>query len=94
MVVATITISTRTGALDIGVEVLEKGPRPGTAWVQTLNGLQPFTRHTHGGPCQEDYAVVAFSHLRDVRVVPAARQFEDGEGSVRPLETAPATFLP
>jgi hypothetical protein len=69
MVVANITVSTFTGKVQIAVEVLGKGPYPGTAWVQTLNGLQPFTRQTHGGPCQEDSAVVALLRLCEVRIV-------------------------
>ena len=69
MVVANITVSTFTGKVQIAVEVLGKGPYPGTAWVKALNGLQPFTRSTHGGPCQEDSAVVGLLRLREVRIV-------------------------
>ena len=69
MVVANITDSTFTGKVEIAVEVLGKGPYPGTAWVKALNGLQPFTRPTHGGPCQEDSAVVGLLRLREVRIV-------------------------
>lgn len=77
MVVATITVSGHTGLLDIAVEVLGKGPHPGTAWVQALNGLQPFTRHTHGGPCQEDCAVVSIARLRNVRMALETRPVEE-----------------
>ena len=69
MVIANITVSTFTGKVQIAVEVLSKGPRPGTAWVKALNGLQPFCRQTHGGPCQEDSAVVALPRLREGRLI-------------------------
>jgi hypothetical protein len=68
MVTARITVSTCYGDADISVEVLGKGPRPGTAWVKALDGLQPFTKMSHGGPYQDDTAVVLIPHLRDVHL--------------------------
>jgi len=68
MVTARITVSTCYGDTDIPVEVLGKGPRPGTAWVKALDGLQPFTKMSHGGPYQDDTAVVSIPHLRDVHL--------------------------
>lgn len=49
MVVGKITLQTEYGDAEIPVEVLGKGPRPGTAWVRALNGLEPFTKMSHGG---------------------------------------------
>ena len=68
MVVGMITISTCYGAADIPVELLGKGPRPGTAWVTALNGLQPFTKVSHGGPYQDSTTVVPLPFLRDVHL--------------------------
>jgi len=68
MVKAEITIGTCYGDAIIPVEVLGKGPRPGTAWVRALNGLEPFTKNSHGGPYQDNTAVVFIPHLRDVHV--------------------------
>jgi hypothetical protein len=68
MVKAEITISTCYGDAVIPVEVLGKGPRPGTAWVQALNGLAPFTKISHGGPYQGSSSVVRIPNLRDVRI--------------------------
>ena len=69
MVVGTITINTCCGQADIPVELLGKGPRPGTAWVQALDGRQPFTKISHGGPYQDDTVVVPLPFLRDVHCV-------------------------
>lgn len=68
MVKAEITIGTCYGDAIIPVEVLGKGPRPGTAWVRALNGLEPFTKNSHGGHYQDNTAVVFIPHLRDVHV--------------------------
>lgn len=68
MVKAEITIGTCYGDAIIPVEVLGKGPRPGTVWVRALNGLEPFTKISHGGPYQDSTTVVFIPHLRDVRV--------------------------
>lgn len=68
MLKAEITIGTCYGEAVIPVEVLGMGPRPGTAWVRALNGLQPFTRHSHGGSSQDNTTVVLIPHLKDVRV--------------------------
>ena len=68
MVKAEITLGTCYGDAVIPVEVLGKGPRPGTAWVRALNGLEPFTKISHGGPFQDSTSVVLIPHLRDVRI--------------------------
>lgn len=68
MVIARITVSTCYGDADIPVEVLGKGPRSGTAWVKALDGLQPFTKMSHGGPYQDNTTVVMIPHLRDVHL--------------------------
>ena len=68
MVVGLITIGTCYGNADIPVELLGKGPRPGTAWVKALNGLQPFTKISHGGPYQDDTLVVPLPFVRDVHL--------------------------
>ena len=66
MVVGRITIATCYGDADIPVELLGKGPRPGTAWVKALNGFQPFTKISHGGPYQDDTSIVPLLYVRDV----------------------------
>lgn len=70
MIQAEITIQTCYGEAIIPVKVLGSGPRPGTAHVQALNGLAPFTRISHGGPYQESRAVVCIPNLRDIHEVP------------------------
>lgn len=69
MVVGMITVSTCYGDAEIPVEIRGKGPRPGTAWVTALNGLQPFTKMSHGGPYQDDNAVVQIFSIREVHVI-------------------------
>jgi len=68
MIKAEITLRTCYGDAIIPVEVFGKGPRPGTAWVRALNGLKPFTKISHGGPCQDSASIVLIPHLRDVRI--------------------------
>jgi hypothetical protein len=68
MVKGEITLSPCYGDVDIPVEVLGKGPRPGTAWVRALNGLEPFAKTSHGGPYQDATSIVFIPHLRDVRI--------------------------
>ena len=68
MVVGMITIGTCYGDADIPVELLGKGPRPGTAWVKALDGMQPFTKISHGGPFQDDTIVISLPLIRDVRL--------------------------
>jgi len=68
MVKAKITIGTCYGDADIPVEVLGKGPRPGTAWVRALDGLEPFTKNSHGGPYQDSTSIVLIPHLRDIQI--------------------------
>ena len=68
MVVGMITVATCYGDADIPVELLGKGPRPGTAWVKALDGLQPFTKISHGGPYQDDKVVIPLLFVRDVHL--------------------------
>ena len=68
MVKAEITVATCYGDAIIPVEVVGRGPRPGTVWVRALNGLAPFTKISHGGPIQDSTAVVHIPSLRDVRI--------------------------
>ena len=68
MVKAKITIGTCYGDADIPVEVLGNGPRPGTAWVRALDGLEPFTKNSHGGPYQDITSIVLIAHLRDIQI--------------------------
>ncbi len=98
MVVGKITVSTCYGDAEIPVEIRGKGPRPGTAWVTALNGLQPFTKMSHGGPYQDDSAVVQTFSIREVRVVsddgeplPEATQAEPVEEA---MLIAPKIFTP
>jgi hypothetical protein len=69
MVKAEITISTCYGDAVIPVKVLGKGPRPGTARVRALDGLEPFTKISHGGPYQDSTSIVLIPYLRDIRIV-------------------------
>ncbi len=82
MVVGKITLQTEYGDAEIPVEVLGKGPRPGTAWVRALNNLEPFTKMSHGGPYQDDTSVVSIPLLREVHV--------EMETSETPVDTEPA----
>ena len=68
MVKAEITVGTCYGDVVIPVEVLGKGPRPGTAWVRALNGLEPFTKISHGGPFQDSTSIVLIPHLQEVHI--------------------------
>src|SRR5512133_3274529 len=68
MVVGKITLQTEYGVAEIPVEVLGKGPRPGTAWVRALGGREPFTKMSHGGPYQDDTSVVGIPSLREVHI--------------------------
>jgi hypothetical protein len=68
MIKAEITIGTCYGDAVIPVQVLGKGPRYGTVWVKALNGLQPFTKYSMGGPFQENSSLVSIPNLQDVRV--------------------------
>ena len=82
MLIATITVDTCTGEVDFPVEVLGKGPRPGTAWVKALGGCRPFTKMSHGGPYQDDKAVVFLPCLCELRIaevslrIPVSAPFE------------------
>jgi hypothetical protein len=87
MVVGTITITTCSGETSIPVELLGKGPRPGTAWVQALEGRQPFTRISHGGPYQDDTAVIPLSCVRDVHLEADPEEKPEGEREEEQAET-------
>ncbi len=97
MVVGKITLQTEYGTAEIPVEVLGKGPRPGTAWVRALNGLEPFTKMSHGGPYQSDTSVVAIPSLREVHIevepAEAAVESEPAETNVELPTRAPDWFL-
>lgn len=66
MIKAEITISTCYGDVLIPVAVIGRGPRLGTVWVQALNGLEPFTKASHGGPYQDSVSVVLIPNIRDI----------------------------
>lgn len=84
MVVGKITVSSCYGDVEIPVEIRGKGPRPGTAWVTALNGLQPFTKISHGGPYQDDSAVVQTFSIREVHIVS-----DDGEPATEAMQAEP-----
>lgn len=69
MITGEITVSTCYGDAVIPVEILDKGPRPGTVWVRALNNLHPFTKISHGGPYQDHTAVCFIPNVRNVKVV-------------------------
>jgi len=94
MVVGEITVSSCYGDAVVPVEILGKGPRPGTAWVKALNGLEPFTKMSHGGPYQDDTAVWHIPNLRNVHI--ERDEEEPVEVDLQPverLEPAPDWFL-
>jgi hypothetical protein len=66
MVTGEINMSTCYGEAVIPVELLDIGPRPGTVWVRALNGLEPFTRVSHGGPFQDDTVVWSIPKVLNV----------------------------
>ena len=68
MVTAKLKIVTCYGEAIIPVEVICKGPRPGTAWVRALNGLEPFTMTSHGGPMQVCQAIIPVPNLHEVHI--------------------------
>lgn len=77
MIIGMITIGTCYGDADISVELLGSGPRPGTAWVKALNGLQPFTKISHGGPYQDDTLLFPLAFVRDVHLQKDADEEQD-----------------
>ena len=83
MVIGMITVSTWCGDADIRVELLGKGPRQGTAWIKALEGKQPFTKISHGGPYQDNTAVVPLPYVRDVHLE------EDPEEEKEEITAAP-----
>jgi hypothetical protein len=98
MVVGMIKVSTCYGDVDIPVEITGKGPRPGTAWVKALNGLQPFTKFSHGGPYQDDTAVVLTPNIRDIHQEPDLVEGNSEQRLEKPvIETpilVPERFIP
>lgn len=89
MLTAQMTIVDLSGISVITVEVLDKGPRPGTAWVRALGGITPFTRYTHGGPSQEDTALVLLPHLVHLEVIPEEGQAQPIPAGVQLFEEIP-----
>ena len=89
MVVGMIKVSTCYGVADIPVEIRGKGPRPGTAWVTALNGLQPFTKISHGGPYQDNTAVVLIPNIRDVHLEPDPDEEQNESCSEEPVVETP-----
>ena len=83
MLTAQMAIVDLSGRSVITVEILDKGPRPGTAWVRALGGITPFTRYTHGGPSQEDTALVLLPQLVHLEVIPELQEVE-GQGESVP----------
>lgn len=67
MITAEITIGTCYGDAVIPVEVVDLGPLPGTVWVKALNGLEPFTKNSHGGPFQDSSAFIPIPRLQNLR---------------------------
>ncbi len=94
MIVGEITVRTCYGDAAIAVEILGKGPRPGTTWVKALDGLQPFTKMSHGGPFQDDTSLWHTHHLRNVHIENSNSQPVDPlpETEAHP-EPAPDWFL-
>jgi hypothetical protein len=76
MVVGMIQVITGYGTADIPVEINGKGPRPGTVWVTALNGLQPFTKISHGGPYQDNTAVVLIPSIWDIHLEPDPEEIQ------------------
>lgn len=68
MITGEITVNTCSGDAVIPVEIFDIGPRLGTVWVRALNGLAPFTRFTHGGPCQDHSAVWSIPGIRNIHI--------------------------
>ena len=89
MVVGMIKVSTCYGVADIPVEIRGKGPRPGTVWVTALNGLQPFTKISHGGPYQDNTAVVLVPNIRDVHLEPDPDEEQNESCSEEPVVETP-----
>ena len=89
MVVATIALTTPLGDAQIPVEVLGKGPRAGTAWVQALGGLEPFTRMSHGGPTQMGTAVIPLPMLQDIHIEEDPIEQEGEDQTEKPQSETP-----
>lgn len=67
MIKAEITIGTCYGNAVIPVEVLQLGPLPGTVWVQAVDGREPFTKNSHGGPYQDSTIFVPIPSLHNIQ---------------------------
>lgn len=59
----TVKVSTCYGDVIVPVRLLARADLKDRVWVQSLNGMQPWTRYTSGGPCQTDTAVVFVDHI-------------------------------
>ncbi len=81
MVTAKLKIVTCYGEAIIPVKVVRKGPRPGTAWVCALNGLEPFTMISHGGPVQVCRALIPTPSLCEVHIEGNQTGENAGEGN-------------
>ena len=68
MIVGNMTVGTPVGEIAVRVELRGSGPRPGTVWIQALDGLKPFTKPSHGGPYQDDTLVVPLQVLREIHM--------------------------
>jgi hypothetical protein len=68
MIVGMISVTTYSCDAFIPVEMLGKAPRPGTTWVKALDGSQPFTKISHGGPFQDDTIIILQFFVRDVHL--------------------------
>ena len=79
MLKAEIKLGTCYGDVIIPVEVLGKGPQHGTAWVRALNGLEPFTKTSHGGPFQDNTTFVYIPFLRNLRIEDNSQENPAGE---------------
>jgi hypothetical protein len=86
MVVGMITIATCYGDADIPVELLGKGPRPGTAWVKALNGLQPFTKISHGGPYQDNTILIPLPLVRAIHLEKDPNEEQEKEIAAEPID--------
>lgn len=82
MIKANLPISTIYGDTVVPVEVLGSGPRPGTAHVQAMNGMEPFTKFSPGGSYQDHNSVVLIPRLKDVHI-----EAEPGTKRLEELET-------
>jgi len=97
MIIGTIRIRNCYGDADIQVEILSKGPRPGTTWVKAIGNLEPFTKISHGGPFQASTELVSRTSLKNVHFEKHLdeKPVRDkvGEPEVKKPQRVPAWFL-